>query len=129
MESFDLTIITPERTFFEGKATFVEFTTVSGPVGVYRNHEPMTMLLSPGVLHIHDGDSERKAALHTGFAEIALDHIRILAQIAEWPEEIDKNRAEQAKIRAERRIQENGSNFGDEIALRKAIARIETLKD
>ncbi|MBR4768039.1 MAG: ATP synthase F1 subunit epsilon [Lachnospiraceae bacterium] len=127
-DSFVLKIITPERLFYEGRATFVEFTTVTGPVGIYKNHEPMTLLIAPGVLHIHEGEKEKKAALHTGFAEVTADEIRILAGIAEWPEEIDKNRAEQARILAERRIRENGSNQLDEIALRKAIARIEALK-
>ncbi len=128
-EAFALKIITPERTFYKGEATFVEFTSENGEVGVYKHHEPMTMLLSPGVLTIHEEGGIKKAALHAGFAEITDDAVYILAQIAEWPEEIDRNRAEQAKIRAERRLQENGSNRLDELALRRAIARIEALKN
>ncbi len=127
-EFFTLKIITPERLFYEGQASFVEFRTEEGDVGVLPGHEAMTYLLSPGVLKIHEEGGMRKAALHTGFAEIMPDEIRILAQIAEWPEEIDKNRAEEARIRAERAIREDGSNFREELALRKAIARIEAAK-
>ena len=128
MEKMELTIVTPERTFFTGETDFVEFTGADGRVGVYPGHEAMTIVLEPGVLHIHNGAEDRKAALHSGFAEILPDKIRILAQVAEWPEEIDKNRAEEARIRAERRIREDGSSIRDELALRRAIARIESTK-
>ncbi len=129
-EAFELKIITPERVFYSGQVTFVEFTASEGKVGIYRGHEAMTMLLSPGVLIIHEKDGTiTRAALHTGFAEITEDRVSVLAELAEWPEEIDRNRAEQAKIRAARRLQENGSNRLDELALRRAIARIEALKN
>ena len=127
-ELFTLTIITPERTFYEGQVNFVEFTTAAGDVGIYKGHEEMTMLLSPGVLHIHEAEGTKKAALHTGFAEVEGDCVTVLAQIAEWPEEIDMNRAEERRIRAERAIQEDGSNIREELALRKALARIQAAK-
>ena len=127
-EFFTLKILTPERLFYEGKASLVEFTTEEGDVGVLPGHEAITYLLSPGVLRIHEEGGVRKAAMHAGFAEVLPDGIRILAQIAEWPEEIDENRAREAKIRAERAIREDGSNLREELALRRAIARIESLK-
>ena len=127
-EYFTLKIITPERLFYEGQTNFVEFRTEEGDVGVLKGHEAMTYLLSPGVLKIHEEGGVKKAALHMGFAEILPDEVRILAQIAEWPEEIDKNRAEEARIRAERAIREDGSNLREELALRRAIARIEAVK-
>lgn len=124
----NLKIITPERTFFEGETEFVEFTTEEGPMGVYPRHEAVTVMLAPGVLHIHQNGEERKAAMHSGFAVILPEEITILAEIAEWPEEIDLNRANEAKIRAERRIREDGSTIRDELALRRALARIEIAK-
>lgn len=127
-ETLRLTIITPERTFFEGDATLVEFTSSEGRVGIYPAHEAMTVLLSPGVLFIHLGDQVKKAAMHAGFAEILPDSVKILAQIAEWPEEIDRNRAEEARIRAERALREDGGSLTEELALRRAIARIEASK-
>ncbi|MBO4411257.1 MAG: ATP synthase F1 subunit epsilon [Lachnospiraceae bacterium] len=126
---FTLKIITPERLFYEGQVTMAEFTTEEGNVGVLKGHEAMTYLIAPGVLRIHEESGIKKAALHVGFAEILPDEVRILAQIAEWPDEIDLNRANEAKIRAERAIREDGSTLQEELALRRAIARIETLKD
>lgn len=126
--SFTVKIITPERVFFEGDATLLEFHSSEGDIGVLKGHVPMVCVLEPGVLHIHQGDQERKAAMHKGFAQIMPDHVSILAEIAEWPEEIDINRAKEAKIRAERRIQEGSDDLvRDELALRRALARIESI--
>ena len=123
--TFHLTIITPERTFFEGEVTFAEFMTEEGRVGIFPGHEALTLILAPGVLLIRDETGERKAAMHKGFCEILPDRVSVIAQIAEWPEEIDRNRAEEARIKAERALTEEGATAKDEIRLRRAIARIQ----
>ena len=126
---FDLKIITPERVFYSGKASFLELNTVEGEIGIYKNHIPMTTVLEPGIATItEEGGNKKEAALHTGFMEILGDRITILAEIAEWPDEIDRNRAQEAKIRAERRLQNDKSNINitrAELALHKALVRIE----
>lgn len=129
-ETFQLQVVTPGRIFFEGEAAFVEIKTGEGRVGIYADHEPTTVLLDPGVLLIRSGTEVKKAALHTGFAEILPEKISIVAEIAEWPDEIDKNRAEEARIRAKRKLEtgEERSILQAELALRKALARLEALK-
>ncbi len=126
---FDLKIITPDRVFYSGKASFLELNTVEGEIGIYKNHIPMTTVLEPGIATItEEGGNKKEAALHTGFMEILGDRITILAEIAEWPDEIDRNRAQEAKIRAERRLQNDNSNVNitrAELALHKALVRIE----
>lgn len=126
---FDLKIITPDRVFYSGKARFLELNTVEGGIGIYKNHIPMTTVLEPGIATItEEGGNKKEAALHTGFMEILGDRITILAEIAEWPDEIDRNRAQEAKIRAERRLQNDKSNINitrAELALHKALVRIE----
>ena len=126
---FDLKIITPDRVFYSGKASFLELNTVEGEIGIYKNHIPMTTVLEPGIATItEEGGNKKEAALHTGFMEILGDRITILAEIAEWPDEIDRNRAQEAKIRAERRLQHDKSNVNitrAELALHKALVRIE----
>ena len=125
VDVFQLTIITPEREFFRGESTFVEFTTTDGDVGVYPGHIPTTVVLDPGVLRIPNGKNVREAALHSGFAEILPDRITILAEAVEWPEEIDKNRAEEARIRAERKLEDNGADGSKaELALKRSVLRI-----
>ena len=119
---FRLQIMTPERIFFDGQADFVEMTTSEGEIGIYRNHVPTTCILMPGPLRIYDGDQEKTAAVHAGFVEILQDSVRVLA------EEIDLNRAEEARIRAERRLKGDDPDANlarAEIALRRALTRLE----
>jgi F-type H+-transporting ATPase subunit epsilon len=77
------------------------------------------------------GKDEKRAAIHAGFAEILPDKVTILAEIAEWPEEIDMARAEAALERAQGRIQEKASGtdmMRAETALLRAMARINLVK-
>ena len=130
-EMFDVKIITPDRVFYEGQVSMVEMKTSEGEIGVYKNHIPMTCILVPGVLRLYEAESEKQAAVHAGFVEILQDKITVLAEIAEWPEEIDKNRAQEAKVRAERRLSSNDPEINvarAEIALRKAIVRLSLTK-
>lgn len=127
-KNFKLKIIAPERVFYEGEASFLELVTSEGEVGIYKNHIPMTMVLVPGIVRITEGDEVKIAALHSGFVEVLQDSITVLAEIAEWPDEIDINRAKEAKIRAERRLEMKDPNINinrAEIALKKSLVRIE----
>ena len=129
--AFELKIITPDRIFYEGIAEMVEFNTTEGEIGVYKKHIPMTVIISPGILTITEEEETKEAALHAGFAEILPDKVTIMAEIIEWPDEIDEERAEQAKERAMDRLQHRTSETDvarAETALQRAIARIEVIK-
>lgn len=130
-ENFMLKIITPDRVFYEDEVSMVEFNTVEGEVGIYREHIPMTMIVAPGILTITKGEEVKEAALHAGFTEVLPDRVTVLAEIIEWPAEIDVSRAEDAKARAEERIRENAPGTDmrrAELSLKRAVARIETVK-
>ena len=125
--NFQVEIITPERVFYTGEATMIEFTSVEGEMGVYKNHIPLTTVLAPGIVTITEEDGQKKAAVHSGFAEILGDKVTLLAEIAEWPDEIDGDRAEAAKRRAEERLAAKTENLDvarAELALRRALVRI-----
>ena len=127
-EIFTVEIITPDRVFYTGETDFLEFTTIAGEIGVYKNHIPTTTVLAPGVVTIHKGEEVKLAAVHAGFAEILNDKVTLLAEVAEWPEEIDLSRAEAARERAERRIAEHTESTDikrAEFALRRALVRID----
>jgi len=126
-----LKIVTPDRVFYEGEADMVEFNTTEGEIGVYKRHIPMTVIIKPGILTITEGEEKKIAALHAGFAEILPDAVTIMAEIIEWPVEIDEKRAEQAKERAEERLRSRSPETDiarAETALQRAIARIEAIK-
>ncbi len=83
--NFTLKIITPDRVFYEDQVSMVEFNTVEGEVGIYREHIPMTMIVAPGILTITKDQEVSEAALHAGFAEVLPDRVTVLAEIIEWP--------------------------------------------
>lgn len=131
MEDYKLRIITPDRVFYEGTADMIEFNTTEGEIGVLPGHIPMTVIIKPGVLKITEKDEVKEAALHSGFVEILPDKMTILAEVVEWPGEIDLERAEAAKKRAEERIKSHTPETDmarAETALMRAIARIQVLK-
>lgn len=122
-------IIAPDRVFYEGQVSFMEFNTTEGIVGIYPKHIPMTVVIAPGVLKIVTEDGEKIAALHSGFAEILGDSITILAESVEWPDEIDVRRAEEAKARAERRIKDDTQDMNRaELALKRSLVRMQLSK-
>ena len=130
-KNFQLRIITPDRIFYEGEVDMVEFNTTEGQIGVLPGHIPMTVIIKPGILHIYEASGEKEAALHSGFVEILPERITILAEIIEWPEEIDAARAEEARNRAEERLRSRTPETDvvrAETALLRAMARIEVLK-
>ena len=125
---FDLEIITPDRVFWSGKASMLEMNTTEGQVGIYKKHIPMTMILQPGIVKLHLENEIKEAAIHAGFVEILPDKISMMAEVAEWPDEIDVARAEAAKERAEKRLashQEEVDVKRAEYALRRALVRLD----
>jgi len=126
-ENFQLQIITPDRIFYEGEASMVEFTSVDGEMGVYKHHIPLTTVLAPGIVTITEPGGKKEAAVHAGFVQILGEKVTFLAEIAEWPDEIDVARAEAAKARAEERLRSHSAETDvarAEMALKKALVRL-----
>ena len=122
----DVEIITPDRVFYSGKATMIEFNTTEGEIGVLPNHIALTTVIAPGIVTISTEEEQIKAAVHAGFAEILPDKVTLLAEIAEWPDEIDVKRAHAAEERARERLERKEANLDvmrAEIALKKALVR------
>ena len=124
---FRLETISPDKIFYAGDVVMAEYNTTEGEVGIYAGHIPMTQIIAPGRLTITEESGQTIAALLSGFVEITPEKVTILAEAVEWPENIDVERAKEAKIRAERRI---GSGKDDvdmaraELALKKALIRL-----
>ncbi len=123
---FEVRIVTPEREFYSGKASMLEFNTTEGEIGIYKHHIPLTTVIAPGIATITEEGGVKEAAIHSGFAEILGDKVTILAEIAEWPPEIDVDRAKAAEDRARERLEEKKEDLDvlrAEIALKKALVR------
>ncbi len=131
-KTFLIKIITPERVFYEGTADHGRIQYHGGTDRCpSAGHIPLTVIVKPGILHITEKDGEKEAALHSGFAEILPEGVIILAEIIEWPNEIDENRAEAALHRAEERLRSKTPETDiarAETALQRAMARIQVLR-
>ena len=127
--AFKLRVTSPDRIFYEGEAIMLELNTLDGIVGIYKNHMPMTYIIEPGVMRITESEeSVKEAALHSGFMQILQEEITVLAEVVEWPEEIDENRAKEAQVRAERRLALKDPHVNlqrAETALHRALTRQE----
>ncbi len=123
----DVKVMAPDRVFYQGQVSFIEFNTTEGILGIYPKHIPMTVVIAPGVLKVvEDNGDTKEAALLSGFAEVLGDSITILAESVEWPEEIDIKRAEEARIRAERRIKDSSQDLNRaELALKRSVVRMQ----
>lgn len=127
-KNFQLEIITPDRVFYKGEASMVEFTSVDGEMGVYKHHIPLTTVLAPGIVTVTEPGGKKFAAIHAGFVQILGEKVTFLAEIAEWPDEIDAGRAQAAKARAEERLRSHNAEVDvarAEIALKKALVRLD----
>ena len=128
---FELKVISPEQMVYEGEGNFLEFVSVEGEMGVYKEHIPLTTILEPCVMKIHKGDEVKKLVVLGGFVEILKEKITVLAEDAEWPDEIDVERAKRAEERARARLEkkESGTDVARaEAALKRSVARQNVVK-
>lgn len=129
MAKFEIEIVTPEKKFFKGEVESINLPTLNGRAQILANHIPYVTGLIPGILKIVENGKEKVANISGGFIQFADNKAIIMADSAEWPGEIDVERAKKAKERAENRLK-NKKDDNDldimraELALKRAIARI-----
>lgn len=124
----DLQIVTPDRLIVQEQVDEVEIPGAEGYFGVLPGHTPLLASLAVGELWYRKGQEKFYLSLAFGFAEVLPDRVTILARLAERAEEIDVERAELARRRAEERLSQSTSDFDYErarIALTKSIMRLQ----
>lgn len=122
-----LEIVTPERQVIKALVDEVLLPATLGYIGILPGHTPLLTTLSIGEVMYRQKDKKYYLFLCGGFAEILPNKVIVLAEIVEKPEEIDVQRAESAKMRAEKRLSSKDPNINIEraiISLRKAQTRI-----
>lgn len=126
MKTFKLKIVTPRGIYKETEVELLNLRTTAGQIGILANHLPLASGLEIAEMNYKDATGKRnKFALSGGFVYVNEDETTIIANAIESPEEIDLRRAEEAKLRAEKRLQDkDGDILRAEMALRKAITRI-----
>jgi F-type H+-transporting ATPase subunit epsilon len=123
-----LEIVTPERSILHEKVDEVEIPGSDGYFGVLPGHAPLLASLQVGQLWYRKGGETSYLSVAFGFAEVLPDRVTILAQIAERAEEIDIERAQAERQRAEHEIAHKPADTDMErarISLLKALTRLQ----
>ena len=109
---FQVEIVTPERVVYDGQAEMIVVRTIDGDEAFMADHMWTVSPLATGVLKIQEDNKVKKNLAYSGgFIHVKEDLMTVIVDSAEWPEEIDENRAKAAKKRAEQRLESKDSNI------------------
>ncbi|MBP1153202.1 MULTISPECIES: F0F1 ATP synthase subunit epsilon [unclassified Paenibacillus] len=130
MSTFLLEIVTPERKVYAEEANMIVAKGVEGELGILSNHIPLVTPLKVGPVTVKkQGVKDEYIAVNGGFMEVRKDKVVILAESAELPSQIDLERAQAAKQRAQQRLSAAKQDHIDfkraELALQRAMNRID----
>jgi F-type H+-transporting ATPase subunit epsilon len=132
MPKIKLDIVTVERTVISDEVDYISVPGIDGIIGILPRHTPLMTALSEGELHYSKDGAEYDFAIGGGFAEVRPDRVIILADSAERADEINEQRAQDARGRAAQALKE--APHGDpemariERALRRAEVRLKVAR-
>lgn len=125
MAKLQVKVVTPARVLYDGEVDFVVLRTLEGEKGILPNHETCAVLLDYGLLKLYQGkEIVESLAVLGGVAVVEKNQINVLSNSAERPEDIDRLRAERAKLRAQARKQQQDSDMSmhrAQLMLRRAL--------
>ena len=130
--TFQLEIVTPVRLLVKEAAEEAQIPGVSGYLGILPGHAPLISELGVGEITYKAGGAVHTLSVAWGFVEVLPDKVTILAEAAERPQEIDTERAQKAKGRAEQRLKSNDPKVDytrAEDALQRAETRLNVAKE
>jgi F-type H+-transporting ATPase subunit epsilon len=123
-----LQIVSADRSLVNEQVDEVQIPGADGYLGILPGHTPLLTTLQVGTLWYRQGHEKHYLAIAFGFAEVQPDRVTVLAMFAEKADEIDRARAEAAKIRAEERLAKPTTDMDFErarIAMLKALIRLQ----
>jgi len=118
-----LEIVTPEKMAFSGKVEEVTIPGTEGEFGVLRGHEPFLSSVDIGELNFVKGGKSSYYSINYGYAEVTANKVTVLIETAERSDSIDKDRALQAKDKAETRLAQIAKEDLEYEIVRAALAR------
>lgn len=127
-DTFQLEVATPERLFIDEQVSEAQLPGKDGYMGILPGHAPLLSVLGAGVLSYKAGGDEQVLALDGGFVEVFEDHVRVLAEHAEYGRDIPADAARQQLQQANDALRNAHETTDSEAALRainKAQARID----
>ncbi len=130
MATFQVEVVSAEKSLFSGEATEVFARSLEGEIGILPGHQPALLALdiSPVKIKLADG-GEQRVAVHNGFLYYKPgDKLVILADVAELPEQIDVARAERRKAEAEQHLAK-AEDATLQVSVRKQEVRMSVARD
>ncbi len=125
-DRIQLEVVTPERRVVATEVDEVVLPSVDGYMGVLAGHTPLLAILDVGEVSYRVGTTRKYMVVSGGFAEVLRDSVSILAKTSELAEEIDVERAQRAREKAEARIKSEGSEVRHaEVKLKRALCRLQ----
>ena len=103
-DTFQLEVVTPEKVLVKDSAEEMQLPGKNGYPGILPGHAPLLTELAIGQMTYRNGGTMHCMAIAWGFAEVLPDRVTVLAELAELAEDIDVERAREAKERAEKRL-------------------------
>ena len=131
MAAFHLQVVSMDGMIFEGNVQRIMLRTIDGDIAILARHTDYCTAIGMGTAHIIlEDDSERKAACIGGMISVMNGECRVIPTTWEWSDEIDVERAEAAKKKAEQRLADEKlslqAHINAEAKLRRALVRIGT---
>ncbi|SDI46873.1 F0F1 ATP synthase subunit epsilon [Natribacillus halophilus] len=120
----NVSVVTPDGNVYENEADIVSVKTEIGEIGVLPRHIPLVATLTTEAVRVKNDGNEESISVSGGFIEVRSDKVTILAETAERPEDIDVERAKEAKARAEERLNQQDETI-DQKRARQALLRAE----
>jgi F-type H+-transporting ATPase subunit epsilon len=120
-DQLQLEVVTPERRLLSEQVNSVTVPGRGGELGILPGHAALISELQSGVLSYDEDGTTFQMHVSGGFVEVNNDHVSVLAEIAERPEEIDADRARRAREIAEKRL---SGQSGNEIDIDRAQAKL-----
>lgn len=122
-----LDVVTPEKLVYSEKIDKLEGPAIDGLIGIWPKHAPLVTAMKIGVVKVVKDGEEIQIAISDGFMEVQPDRINLVVRTAELPEEIDIDRAKNARDRAEEKLEKDRDNIDfakAEAAYDRALARL-----
>lgn len=122
-----LEVVTPQRSVLTEEISSLVVPASEGYLGILGNHAPIITGLQSGLIKYNQDSKNHYLAISSGFMEVSQNKVTILADSAERPSEIDRERAKAALERAEKRLKERQPGLDAaraEFALRRALTRL-----
>ncbi len=125
MPKMKLDIVTAERLLLSEDVDYVSAPGVDGVLGILPRHEPLLTALTFGELHYTKDNADYSFAIGGGFMQVRPDHVTVLADSAEQADEIDEQRAEAARTRAEQSLKEKPHGDPEFMRIEQSLRRAE----